>query len=258
MQNYSANYSQLYSRIAYIFKNPELLELALTHCSYQTPHNQRLEFLGDSVLGLAIADLLYERFPESAEGELTRMRSVLVRGHTLCALAEELKFAEFLKLGIGELKTGGRHRESILENSLEALIGAIFLDSDFKSIKAVIASWYETRLGNLEAETISPKDSKSRLQELLQKMAWDLPVYEVKAIQGQDHEQIFIVQCQVKIKELKNLKKLKMKEFENLENLKKLEQLEKLEVLSIEGVGSTRKSAEQEAANLMYQKLVNY
>lgn len=235
------DYSRLYERIGYIFKNPDFLDLALTHCSYQSPHNERLEFLGDSVLGCAIANILYERFPECSEGELTRMRAFLVKGPTLCALAEELKISEFLKLGVGELKTGGRQRESILENSLEALIGAIFLDADFESIKSVIASWYESRLAALNLDQDlniglnSPKDAKSRLQEYLQKLGLDLPTYEVIHIQGKDHEQIFTVQCRVK-KDLKDLKGL--------------------EVLEVQGVGSTRKSAEQEAANLMVQKLL--
>jgi len=229
------DYSRLYERIGYIFKNPDFVELALTHCSYQSPHNERLEFLGDAVLGCSIANILYERFPECSEGELTRMRAYLVKGPTLCTLADELNFAEFLKLGIGELKTGGRQRESILENSLEALIGAVFLDADFESIKSVIAAWYESRLAalsldkDLSAGLNSPKDAKSRLQEYLQKLGVDLPSYEVMVIQGKDHEQIFTVKCMVKINS---------------------------ESLSVQGVGSTRKSAEQEAANLMYQKLV--
>ncbi len=235
------DYSRLYERIGYIFKNPDFLDLALTHCSYQSPHNERLEFLGDAVLGCSIANILYERFPECSEGELTRMRAFLVKGPTLCALAEELNFAEFLKLGIGELKTGGRKRESILENSLEALIGAVFLDSDFKIIRSVIAAWYESRLAalslgqDLNTGLNSPKDAKSRLQEYLQKLGCDLPSYEVINIQGKDHEQIFTVNCRVIV------------------NLKLESQKESFE---IQGIGSTRKSAEQEAANLMYQKLV--
>lgn len=212
----------LSARLGYLFKNPALLELALTHRSYQSPHNERLEFLGDSVLGLSISTLLYEKFPECSEGELTKMKAFLVKGQTLCVLADELSLGKFLKLGVGELKTGGRQRESILENAFEAVLGAIFLDSNFQTVLAVVGGLYEGRFEDLSSKTISPQDAKSGLQEYLQKLGEPLPIYEITQISGLEHEQVFTVKCRV--------------ETRNLEVL---------------GVGSTRKSAEQSAAALM-------
>ncbi len=220
------DWTRLYSRLGYIFKNPNLLELAFTHRSYESPHNERLEFLGDSVLGLSMAEILYTRFPECTEGELTKMKAFLVKGQTLCVIAEELSLGEFLKLGVGELKTGGRQRESILENVFEAVLGAIFLDADLRAVIAVIASLYEGRFDDLSTKTVSPQDAKSRLQEYLQKLGEPLPVYEIMNISGREHEQVFTVKCRV--------------ESRNLEVL---------------GMGSTRKSAEQSGASTMLKEL---
>lgn len=222
------NLNLLNSRLKYEFKNLDLLELAFTHRSYESPHNERLEFLGDSVLGLCIADILYERFPECTEGELTKMKAFLVKGETLCRLSEELKLGEFIKLGVGELKTGGRKRESILENTIEAVLGAIFLDADLNLniLKKIIEAWYEDRFDSLSTKTVSPQDAKSKLQEYLQKLGEPLPIYEILNINGREHEQVFTVICKIGIK--------------NIE---------------ITGIGSTRKSAEQAAASEMLQNL---
>jgi len=223
----------LNSRLGYVFKNLDLVNLALTHRSYESPHNERLEFLGDSVLGLCIADILYERFPECMEGELTKMKAFLVKGETLCELADELKIAEFIKLGVGELKTGGRKRESILENTVEALLGAIFLDVnlDLNILKNIIATWYEHRFDSLSTKTVSPQDAKSKLQEYLQKQGDPLPSYEIVNISGREHEQVFTVMCKISSKNFL------------------------LEKTEITGVGSTRKSAEQSAAFAMLELL---
>ncbi|MDP5206502.1 ribonuclease III [Alishewanella sp. SMS9] len=182
-------------KLSYEFQQPALLEQALTHRSCKGQHNERLEFLGDALLGLVIAEALFERFPETREGDLTRMRSALVKGVTLASIAQELGLSEFLRLGPGELKSGGFRRESILADALEAIIGAIYLDSGMAACKAQIMLWFAQRL-----QEITPgqqKDSKTLLQEYLQGLRKPLPTYDVIATVGEAHQQTFTVRCTV-------------------------------------------------------------
>lgn len=186
--------AQLNKRLGYQFKDQNLLMQALTHRSAKGAHNERLEFLGDSILGFVIAEQLYQQFPKESEGDLTRMRSSLVKGVTLAELARDFKLGEHLILGPGEKKSGGHRRESILEDSIEAIIGAIYLDSDIGNCKALILSWFEKRLAKIKPG-INQKDPKTRLQEYLQGRQIPLPVYEVIDIKGQSHNQEFTICC---------------------------------------------------------------
>jgi len=185
----------LMRKIGYQFQEPALLEQALTHRSCKGQHNERLEFLGDALLGLVIAEALFARFPETREGDLTRMRSALVKGVTLASIAQELGLSEFLRLGPGELKSGGFRRESILADALEAIIGAIYLDSGMAACKAQIMLWFEQRL--IEITPGQQKDSKTLLQEYLQGLRKPLPTYDVIATVGEAHQQTFTVRCTV-------------------------------------------------------------
>lgn len=151
--------NQLQKKLGYTFKQNELLLQALTHRSASSKHNERLEFLGDSILSYVIANALYHRFPRVDEGDMSRMRATLVRGNTLAELAREFELGECLRLGPGELKSGGFRRESILADTVEALIGAIFLDSDIQNIENIILKWYENRLAE-----ISPGDKQKILK----------------------------------------------------------------------------------------------
>ncbi len=182
-------------RLDYCFNDGELLKLALTHRSFHRNHNERLEFLGDSVLGFVVADTLYHQFPRLPEGDLTRMRARLVRGDTLAEVARELKLGEFLKLGEGEQKSGGFDRSSILADALEAILGAIYLDSGFRSAKTVTLKLLARRLATITADNI--KDNKTRLQELLQKNDRSLPKYEVVSQSGKSHALVFRVKCEI-------------------------------------------------------------
>jgi ribonuclease-3 len=190
--------ARLSKRLGYKFHNQELLLQALTHRSAKGMHNERLEFLGDSILGFAIAEQLFNQFPKESEGDLTRMRSSLVRGVTLAAMARDFKLGEHLILGPGEKKSGGHRRESILEDAVEAIIGAIYLDSDIETCKALVLKWFEARLAEIKPG-ITQKDPKTRLQEYLQARKIPLPLYEVIDIKGQSHNQEFTVQCTTEI-----------------------------------------------------------
>lgn len=187
---------KLQLRVGYTFRYAELLHRALTHRSANSKHNERLEFLGDSILSFVIANALFHRFPEVDEGDMSRMRATLVRGNTLAEIAREFELGQCLKLGPGELKSGGNRRESILADGVEALIGAIFLDSDIQTIERLILNWYRSRL-----DQISPgdkqKDPKTRLQEFLQGRRQPLPTYLVVQISGEAHDQAFTVSCQI-------------------------------------------------------------
>lgn len=183
-------------RLGYEFKRVELAELALTHRSVSNANNERLEFLGDAVLGMIVADELYRRFGRASEGDLSRMRASLVKGATLAAMARELSLGDFLRLGSGELKSGGYRRDSILACSLEALIGAVYLDSGFEQCKALALRLFEKRLNSVSPETLE-KDSKTRLQEFLQARGASLPVYQLVRIDGEPHTQVFYAQCEV-------------------------------------------------------------
>lgn len=185
--------NRLTEKIGYKFNNPDLLFQALTHRSAKGVHNERLEFLGDSILGFVIAEALFLQFPKHSEGDLTRMRSSIVRGVTLAKLAQDFNLGDYLVLGPGEMKSGGHRRESILEDAIEAIIGAVYLDAGIDAAKNLILSWFATHLS-----TIKPgvqKDPKTRLQELLQGKKIPLPQYEVIDIQGKSHNQTFTVKC---------------------------------------------------------------
>jgi ribonuclease III len=181
-------------RIGYSFARPELLAQALTHRSYGVPHNERLEFLGDGVLNCVIAAELYERFGALKEGELSRLRAKLVRAEALHPLAREMGLGERLRLGEGEVKSGGAERPSILADALEAVLGAIFVDGGFDAAREVIRRLYSPRLGDLDPGDPA-KDWKTLLQELLQARKIPLPRYAVVATQGAAHNQQFEVEC---------------------------------------------------------------
>jgi ribonuclease-3 len=186
---------RLCRRLGYPFRDRALLELALSHRSVSRRHNnERLEFLGDAQLSQIISTEIFHRFPEAAEGQLTRMRASLVRGQTLAEVARELGVGEFLILGSGEMKSGGNRRDSILADALEALIGAMVIDGGEEVCRRVVLGWFAARL-----EAISPqsagKDAKTRLQEWLQARKHELPVYEVVSVSGQAPKQTFEVIC---------------------------------------------------------------
>jgi ribonuclease-3 len=185
---------KLQQKLNYVFKDLSLLEQALTHRSAAKKNNERLEFLGDSILGLVISRELYQRFDYIEEGKLSRLRSHLVRGQTLAKFGISLALSEHLILGSGELKSGGYRRESIQADTVEAIFGAIFLDADFDTINRVILDLFKDLL-----DAINPKDSlkdpKTQLQEYLQKRANALPQYELTKTLGKDHKAIFTVAC---------------------------------------------------------------
>lgn len=212
-------------KLGYEFTNPALLEQALTHRSCKGQHNERLEYLGDAVLSLVIAETLYSQFPKAREGDLTRMRAMLVKGVTLAEIAQELQLSEFLRLGPGELKSGGFRRESILADAFEAILGAIFLDSGMAACKERILFWFASRLAEITPG--QQKDSKTLLQEYLQGLHLELPDYDVIATQGEAHKQTFTVRCTI----------TGMPPFT--------------------ATGSSRRKAEQDAANMALEKISN-
>jgi len=185
---------KLQKSIDYKFNDVALLKLALTHRSVSNNNNERLEFLGDSVLGAIISRELFQRFPKIDEGQLSRLRSHLVRGQTLAKLAKTIDLSDFLILGQGELKSGGFRRESIQADTLEAIIGAIFIDSDYATTNQVVLSLYIDLLDEANPED-SLKDFKTQLQEFLQKKGSILPSYELLKTTGQDHNAVFYVSC---------------------------------------------------------------
>ena len=189
--------TKLISQLAYQFSDISLLELALRHSSIGAKNNERLEYLGDAILNLVIAQALFERFPKEKEGKLSRMRAQLVKGDTLAEIAKELKLGDFLQMGAGELKSGGFRRDSILADAVEAIIGAVSQDSDWFSAQTLILHLYATRLQQINANDVNVKDAKTRLQEYQQAKKKALPVYEVVSIDGQDHQQQFDVSCRV-------------------------------------------------------------
>ncbi|RUO38230.1 ribonuclease III [Aliidiomarina shirensis] len=183
-------------RLGYNFNNHALLYQALTHRSAGEGHYERLEFLGDSILSVVIAEALYHRFPKSPEGDLSRMRATLVCGDMLANVAREFELGKFLNLGPGELKSGGFRRDSILSDAVEAIIGAIFLDSDIQTVQEIVRAWYQPLLKDIKPGN-SQKDPKTRLQEYLQSRQFAVPEYEVSATEGQAHNQRFTVTCKV-------------------------------------------------------------
>lgn len=185
-------------KLGYSFQNIKLLDQALTHRSFGAVHNERLEFLGDSILGMIIAKELYDRFPKCPEGDLTRMRSTLVRETTLAQLAREFGIGNCLRLGPGELKTGGFRRDSLIADAVEYIIGAMFIDDNenFARVRQVVLSWFDSRLATIQPN-VNQKDHKSTLQELLQSLHKPLPIYEIVEIKGTDNDQIFVVSAKV-------------------------------------------------------------
>ncbi|MCZ6831783.1 MAG: ribonuclease III [Gammaproteobacteria bacterium] len=221
----SGELALLQEKLGHRFCDPELLELALTHRSRGSRNNERLEFLGDSILNHIIAQALYQQFENSREGELSRMRAALVKGETLAEVARELDLGSVVRLGPGEMKSGGRRRDSILADTLEAVIGAVLLDSDVSSCRDRVLQLFDTRLRELSPQRLA-KDAKTQLQEFLQGRGKALPAYQMLAIHGEDHQPHFKVSCE-------------LPEFD----------------LSLCGEGSSRRRAEQEAARLTLASL---
>ncbi len=187
--------ARLQRKLGHEFSDQSLLELSLTHRSFGSRNNERLEFLGDSIVNFVIAEALYERFPSAKEGQLSRLRARMVRGVTLAELGREFELGDFLRLGTGELKSGGFRRESILADAVEAIIGAIYLDAGMAICHERIRSWFASRLDTLTTTDEQNKDPKTRLQEYLQARQYSLPNYQVTDIQGEAHDQHFSVVC---------------------------------------------------------------
>jgi ribonuclease-3 len=223
----TAPLATLERKLGYQFNDNGLINLALTHRSANSKHNERLEFLGDSILSFVIADDLYHRFPKVNEGDMSRMRATLVRGNTLAELGREFDLGEYLKLGPGELKSGGFRRDSILADAVEAIIGAIYLDSDIEMVRRIVLAWYQSRLQAIKPG-VSQKDPKTRLQEFLQGRKKPLPEYAVTNIKGEAHNQEFTVSCSVA-------------------------GVDK----PVIGKGTSRRKAEQAAAELALERLTN-
>ena len=192
----SQSLSRLERRLGHTFQNQDLMLLALTHRSFAGRNNERLEFLGDAILNFVAGEALFERFPQAREGQLSRLRARLVKGETLAVLARGFELGEYLRLGSGELKSGGFRRESILADALEALIGAIYLDAGMDVARARVLDWLTNELDGLTLVDTN-KDPKTRLQEFLQSRAVELPRYEVVDIQGEPHCRTFFVQCEI-------------------------------------------------------------
>lgn len=185
------------ARLQHEFRNPALLQQALTHRSAASkPDNERLEFLGDAFLNFVMAEALFAGEPDHTEGDLTRLRATLVRGSTLAELALALGLDNHVILGAGDLKTGGARRSSTLANALEAVLGAVLLDGGVGAARDVVLSLFAERLTHLP-EPDSLKDPKTRLQEWLQARGWPLPVYQVTATEGAEHKQRFQVECRI-------------------------------------------------------------
>ncbi len=184
--------------INYQFRDDSLLQQALTHRSVSNQNNERLEYLGDSILGFIIAEFLYKNFSNISEGSLTRLRALLVNKQKLAEIARTIDLANALKLGAGELKSGGWRRDSILADTLEAVIGAVYLDSDIEACRAVILGLYQTHLANLDATAIN-KDAKSQLQEFLQARGQAIPMYVVINQTGSPHQPQFTVSCKIDV-----------------------------------------------------------
>jgi ribonuclease-3 len=178
--------------LPYHFRDPSLAALALTHRSAGKPNNERMEFLGDALLGAIVAEMLYETHPKAAEGDMSRLRAQLVNGQALALVARELELGDRLKLGSGELKSGGFRRDSILADAFEALIAAVYLDGGFDACRNVVRTLFNDRVAALPRAS---KDAKTRLQEWLQAQGWPLPQYELVAAEGEEHARIFEVNC---------------------------------------------------------------
>jgi len=187
--------TKLADNLGYAFHNHEHLDLALTHRSASKKHNERSEFLGDSVLNFVIAEALYQTFPEAKEGELSRYRATLVRKETLAEIAREINLGDCLKLGPGELKSGGFRRDSTLADGLEAVLAAILLDGGYEAVKQSILYLFQKRILSVAEKQL--KDPKSRLQEHLQSTHKSLPEYTVVNTSGEAHNQSFTIECKI-------------------------------------------------------------
>jgi ribonuclease-3 len=217
---------KLARRLGHRFGDFSLLTEALTHRSVSAGHNnERLEFLGDSILNCIISDELYRRFSQASEGQLTRLRATLVKGETLSELAMELDICDYLRLGVGELKSGGSRRPSILADALEAIIAAICIDGGMDTCRTIVVALFAKRLDNLSLDKIK-KDPKTQLQEYLQANKFNLPEYIITAINGEAHQQSFCVSCVIADIDL-----------------------------TTHGEGISRRKAEQEAAELALKQL---
>ena len=191
-----SNISKLNSIIEYQFNKENILQEALTHRSASSNNNERLEFLGDSILNFVIAAELFNIYPNLPEGDLSRIRASLVKKEGLALIANDLNLGEFLTLGSGELKSGGYRRDSILADGVEAIFGAVFLDGGFDKCRDLILKLYKEQLQNIP-DPASLKDPKTRLQELLQSRKYALPKYDVVSISGKAHNQMFNVSCHI-------------------------------------------------------------
>lgn len=190
----------LQKKLGHTFRDSNLLVLALTHRSFSGRNNERLEFLGDAVLNFVAGEALFQHFPQAREGQLSRLRARLVKGETLAVLARGFELGDYLRLGSGELKSGGFRRDSILADATEAIIGAIYLDAGMDVARERVLDWLEQEFASLTLVDTN-KDSKTRLQEFLQSRGCELPLYEVVDIQGEPHCRTFHVECQVKLLE---------------------------------------------------------
>jgi ribonuclease-3 len=179
----------------HVFRDPGLLERALTHRSAAATHNERLEFLGDALVGMIVAEALYMRWPKAVEGELTRARAELVRESSLAAIALKLELGQRIVLGPGEMKSGGHRRDSILADVLEAVVAAIYLDAGFEACRAAVLPWFAEVIEGLPPPHKLGKDAKTRLQEWLQGRQLPLPVYTLLAENGEDHAKSFLAEC---------------------------------------------------------------
>ncbi|MFN7098702.1 MAG: ribonuclease III [Gammaproteobacteria bacterium] len=219
--NAKKTHTKLYKSLGYQFQDEHLLVSALTHRSVLKNNNERLEFLGDSIVNFIAAELLYKQFRYADEGTLSRLRTMLVRGETLAELARQLQIGEHLYLGTGEMRSGGAHRESILADALEAIIAAIYLDGGMEACKACVSKWFAPLLYELSQHKVE-KDPKTQLQEFLQAKNIALPLYQVSEISGKAHEQVFTVECIIADIQQKSI-----------------------------GKGTSRRRAEQQSAELM-------
>ncbi len=212
--------------IGHPFRDPALLKQALTHRSAGAPHNERLEFLGDSIVNMMAAEALYRRWPNADEGAMTRARAELVREGALAVIGRNLELGERLTLGPGEMKSGGHRRDSILADAVEAVVAAIYLDAGFEACRAVVLPWFSASIEALPASGRPEKDPKTRLQEWLQARQKALPQYELVSESGDDHAKHFRVRCIVAAP-----------------------------AASTEGEGASRRLAEQQAAAAVLEQL---
>lgn len=221
---------KLDSVLGYSFQNEALLTQALSHRSVGSHNNERLEFLGDSLLNFIIAEALYAKFPDAKEGDLSRLRASLVKGVTLAELAREKNLGEHVVLGGGELKSGGHRRASILADTVEAIIGAVYMDSgSFDTCKNMVLTWFDARLDEVTTENVE-KDPKTELQEYLQERKKGLPLYRVVDTQGEAHAKIFVVECV--LRSLSITTKAKASSKRTAEKLAAKEMLQQLNVSS--------------------------